>query len=233
MSTTPLQNIAERVHNVRQLIDETAKGCHRSSEDILLLAVSKGQPANAIEAAFYAGIHHVGENYLQEALAKMQILQNIPLCWHFIGPVQSNKAAVIAQNFSWVHSVSREKIARLLAQHRPSDKDPLNLCLQVNLDQETTKSGLLPQQVAELALVIKQLPGLKLRGLMAIPKPQVDERQQYESFLRLTTLLKQLNHELNLTMDTLSMGMSEDWKQAIRAGSTIIRIGRAIFGERV
>lgn len=224
--------IAKQVHTIQQIIIDAAKSCQRSPEDIQLLAVSKGQPVEAIQAAFEAGLCNFGENYLQEAQIKIQALKALPLCWHFIGPIQSNKTQALAQNFSWVHSVSREKIAQLLAQYRPENLPALNLCLQVNLDDEPTKSGINPQQLAKLALVVSQLPRLRLRGLMAIPKPESGEQQQYDSFLRLTNLLHRLNKELNLSMDTLSMGMSDDLVAAIRAGSTMVRIGRAIFGER-
>ncbi|CDZ77670.1 pyridoxal phosphate enzyme, YggS family [Legionella massiliensis] len=224
--------IAEQVFKIQQVIINTAKSCQREPEAIQLMAVSKGQPANAIREAFATGLVNFGENYLQEAQAKMHSLADLALNWHFIGPIQSNKVQAIAENFSWVHSLDREKIAKLLAQHRPESLPALNLCLQVNLDNEESKSGLAPQQVAELARQVQQLPRLRLRGLMAIPKPQSDEQQQYESLLRLTRLFNQLNKDLNLSMDTLSMGMSDDIVAAIRAGSTMLRIGRAIFGER-
>jgi pyridoxal phosphate enzyme (YggS family) len=225
-------SIADRIHFIQQTIIATAAHYQRSAKEICLLAVSKGQPASAIAEAFAAGVNNFGENYWQEAQPKVHALKNLPLCWHFIGPIQGNKTAAIAQNFSWVHSLSREKIAHLLAQHRPGHLPALNVCLQVNLDNEDTKTGVLPQQLSQLALAVQQLPQLKLRGLMAIPKPQWHEQQQYESLLRLTKLFNQLNQDFHLAMDTLSMGMSDDLVAAIRAGSTIIRIGRAIFGER-
>lgn len=224
--------ITERIEKIRQLIATTAVACQRSPEEIQLLAVSKGQPASAIQEAFTAGIRHIGENYLQEAQTKIQALKNLPLCWHFIGPIQSNKTQAIAETFSWVHSVDREKIANLLAQHRPEHLPALNVCLQVNLDEEDSKAGLAPEHLKQLALLITKLPRLKLRGLMTIPKPRSDEQEQYESLLRLTKLFNQLNQELNLSMDSLSMGMTDDLVAAIRAGSTMVRIGRAIFGER-
>lgn len=224
--------IADRIHSIQQLIRNSAKACQRSPQDIQLLAASKGQTIEAIQEAFAAGLIHFGENYLQEAQEKIQALEKLPLCWHFIGPIQSNKTQGIAKDFSWVHSVSREKIAIQLSEHRPRDLPALNVCLQVNLDNEKTKSGISPQQVGKLALLVKQLPNLKLRGLMAIPQPRSQEEQQYQSLLRLTALFDQLNKELGLSMDTLSMGMTDDLVAAIRAGSTFLRIGRAIFGER-
>jgi pyridoxal phosphate enzyme (YggS family) len=224
--------IADQLQQIQRLITKTAKSCQRSPADIQLLAVSKGQPASAIREAFAAGITNFGESYLQEAQAKIQTLADLPINWHFIGPIQSNKTQGIAQNFNWVHSVSREKIAQDLAKYRPSNLPPLNICLQVNLDDEETKSGISPQGLAKLALDLSQLPSLQLRGLMAIPKPLANEEEQYESLERLPKLLNQLNTKLNLSMDTLSMGMSHDLVAAIRAGSTILRIGTAIFGER-
>lgn len=224
--------IADRIQHIQQLILETARSCQRSPQDIQLLAVSKGHSAEAIRTAFAAGLGNFGENYLQEAQLKIHALQDLPLCWHFIGPIQSNKTEGIAQNFSWVHSVSREKIASLLAKNRPGHLPPLNVCLQVNLDNEPSKAGIAPQELITLAQLVSQTPRLKLRGLMAIPLPRSDEQQQYESLLRLTKMLEQLNRELNLSLDTLSMGMTNDLVAAIRAGSTILRIGRAIFGER-
>lgn len=223
--------ISDRVQHIQQLITNTAKSCQRSPQAIQLLAVSKGQPATAIREAFAAGLTRFGENYLQEAQKKMKTLSDLAISWHFIGPIQGNKTQAIAQNFSWVHSLSREKIARLLAKHRPAHLPPLNVCLQVNLDQEETKSGASPKQLAGLALLVCQLPALQLRGLMAIPKPQSNEQLQYESLLRFTTLFNQLNQEHHLAMDSLSMGMTNDLVAAIRAGSTLLRIGRGIFGE--
>lgn len=225
-------NIAERVEEIQKTIADTSKYYHRQAGSVQLLAVSKGQSPEAIKAAFAAGLTNFGENYWQEAEQKMQELSNLPLCWHFIGPIQSNKAVVIAQHFSWVHSVSREKIAKLLSQYRPTHLPPLNLCLQVKLDPEINKAGVEPEHLLELAATIAALPGLKLRGLMAIPQPEQQQEEQYQSLLRLPLLLNQINTKLNLSLDTLSMGMSDDLHAAIRAGSTMVRIGRALFGNR-
>ena len=224
--------IHDSVIKIQQRIVETAQLYQRPIQDLKILAVSKGQSAAAIKEAYLAGISDFGENYYQEAQKKIIILKNLTLCWHFIGPIQSNKVQGIAHDFSWVHSVNREKIAELLAIHRPEHLPPLNLCLQVNLDNEVSKSGIPPKNLPQLAQFVSQLPNLRLRGLMAIPMPQQGEQQQYESLLRLTDLFHQLNTDLNVSMDTLSMGMSDDLVAAIRAGSTIVRIGRAIFGER-
>lgn len=224
--------LANNLRQIQQLIESSAKNCQRSPADIQLLAVSKGQPASAIREVFAAGQTNFAENYLQEAQIKIQNLADLAINWHFIGPIQSNKSATIAENFSWVHSVSRQKVAELLAKHRPKDLPELNICLQINLDDEPTKSGTSQEKLAKLALIVNQLPGLRLRGLMTIPKPLTNEQEQYESLLRLTTILQKLNKEYNLSMDTLSMGMSDDLVAAIRAGATIVRVGRAIFGER-
>jgi PLP dependent protein len=226
-------SLLQQVARVERLIAQSALACHRSPQTILLLAASKGQPATRLREAFAAGLRHFGENYLQEAEVKMQALADLAIHWHFIGAIQRNKAKGIAQRFSWVHSLASASIARLLAKHRPNHLAPLNLCLQVNLDEEESKAGVSLQEVAPLAQLTSQLPGLKLRGLMAMPKPLADEQQQYESLLRFAKLLTQLNNELHLSMDTLSMGMSNDLVPAIYAGSTLVRIGRAIFGERL
>jgi pyridoxal phosphate enzyme (YggS family) len=224
--------IGKRIHQIQQIIVKATQRYQRAPDKVTLLAVSKGQSSDAVQQAFRAGIRHFGENYLQEAQPKIQALQRLAIHWHFIGPIQSNKAQNIAQAFHWVHSVSREEIAIKLAQYRPEQLPPLNICIQINLDEEERKSGVNPAQAEKLAVVVSQLPSLKLRGLMAIPRSQHSEQLQYESFLRLAHLFDNLNKKLNLSMDTLSIGMSNDFIAAIRAGSTIIRIGRAIFNER-
>ena len=170
---------------------------------------------------------------MQEALTKIQSLASLPLYWHFIGAVQSNKVPAIAQNFAWVHSVCRKKIAQLLNDTRPASLPSLNVCIQVNIDDSDTKSGIKPEFAADLAAYIRLLPRLHLRGLMVIPSPAPNEQQQYQTYLRMTDLLHTLNAELNLSMDTLSMGMTDDLSAAIRAGSTMVRVGRGIFGERI
>lgn len=225
-------NVAERIDTVQRLMRQLEAACQRKPGSVELMAVSKGQDSLAIKQAFEAGLHHFGESYLQEALEKIQTLNALPLCWHYIGAIQSNKTPAIAQHFAWIHSVSRSKIARLLNDERPASLPRLNVCIQINIDDEETKSGVTPECVAELAAEIIHLPRLDLRGLMVIPKPVLDEELQYQSFLRVTDLLHQLNTQLNLSMDTLSMGMSDDLPAAIRAGSTMVRVGRGIFGER-
>lgn len=223
--------IAERIHHIKQCIDDTKAQYHRN-DAVTLLAVSKKASAEAIKEAFSAGVSEVGESYLQEALSKIEVLRDLPLCWHFIGPIQSNKTKKIACHFDWVHSVSRYEIAKLLNDARPATMPPLNICLQVNLDNEASKSGVISNDLEALAVSILPLSHLRLRGLMLIPKHTTDEEQQYRSFLRLSYLLQTLNHTLPITLDTLSMGMSQDMCAAIRAGSTIVRVGTAIFGER-
>jgi pyridoxal phosphate enzyme (YggS family) len=225
-------NIADRIIQVTQRINKATAAYHRSQGEVQLLAVSKGRSSEEIKQAYAAGLSDFGESYLQEALIKIKTLTTLPICWHFIGPIQSNKSHSIANNFSWVHSVCRHKIAQQLNDARPTSMARLNICLQINFDDEDTKAGIEPHNAAELASSILQLPRLHLRGLMVIPKPQTDEQQQYLSFLRLTQLLHALNQQLNLSMDTLSMGMSNDLQAAIRAGSTMVRIGTAIFGDR-
>lgn len=225
-------SIKEQLLQLQYIIDNAAKSCHRDPKSVLLLAVSKQQPSHKIREAYHLGVHHFGENYYQEAVSKISELNDLPITWHFIGPIQSNKAKGIARQFSWVHSVDRLKIAMELNQYRPIDSPPLNVCLQIKLIDEDTKSGISAQHATELASAIQQLPNLKLRGLMLIPPPVRNETEQYTIFMQLNHLLQHLNHELHLSMDTLSMGMTDDLVPAIKAGATIIRIGRALFGER-
>ncbi len=224
--------IPNNIQSIQRTISKAEAACHRQPGSVQLLAVSKGHSPEAIQQAFTAGLHHFGESYWQEAQVKIERLSSLSLCWHFIGPIQSNKTTGIAQKFAWVHSISRLTIAQLLNDARPANVEPLNVCIQVNFDDEEKKTGIKPDSIAELALLIKRLPRLALRGLMCIPKRELNEQQQYASFLRLTTLLHTLNEQLNLTMDTLSMGMSHDLSAAIRAGTTMIRVGQGIFGER-
>lgn len=198
----------------------------------MLLAVSKQQTSKAIEAAYEAGLTNFGENYYQEAKTKIDELHHLPINWHFIGPVQSNKTKGIAAQFGWVHSINRIKIAQLLSQHRPSNLPPLNVCLHINLIDEASKAGILPQHAEELAQAVSLLPNIRLRGLMTIPPPEDDPQQQFTVYTKLCELKTALNKQLGLTMDTLSMGMSDDLIPAINAGATIVRIGRSIFGER-
>ncbi|GGI85864.1 YggS family pyridoxal phosphate-dependent enzyme [Legionella impletisoli] len=223
--------ITLQIEKINKAIIESAKASGRSPDLIKLLAVSKGQTVDAIKRAYYAGIRDFGENYLQEALPKINALPSLDIQWHFIGHIQSNKAREIAEHVDWVHSVSRLSIARALNQFRTLEH-ALNICLQINLDNEATKSGIPPEEAPQLVAEVLRLSRLKLRGLMVIPTPSLDENQQYERFLRVHHLLQSLNQEFKINMDTLSMGMSHDFPAAIRAGSTIVRIGQAIFGKR-
>ncbi len=203
----------------------------RSPEDILLVAVSKAFPAQAIKDLHEAGQRDFGENYLQEALAKIEALRDLPIEWHYIGPIQSNKTRQIAERFSWVHSVDRLKIAQRLSEARPASAGPLNVCIQVNLSGEASKGGVSPADAPALAREIARLPRLKLRGLMTIPEPTGDVVVQRSRF-RLLRELKDRIVASGLPMDSLSMGMSHDLESAIAECATMVRVGTAIFGER-
>ncbi len=209
-------------------IAEAAARAGRRADEVALVAVSKTFPAEAIRAAAACGQRDFGENYVQEARAKQEELAGLGLVWHFIGPIQSNKTRDIAAHFDWVHGIEREKIARRLSEQRPPGLPPLNVCIQVNVSGEASKSGAAPGEVAALAGVVCNLPGLKLRGLMAIPEAGGDPRPRFR-------LLCELRDALNaggLALDTLSMGMSQDLESAILEGATIVRVGTAIFGSR-
>lgn len=204
---------------------------HRRKESIELLAVSKGFSADAVREACAAGQRAFGESYIREALDKIELLRDLPLQWHFIGPVQSNKTRAIATHFAWVHSVDRLKIAERLSAQRPANLPPLNICIQVNVSEEDSKSGIAPDGLAELAQAVASLPQLKLRGLMTIPAPAEGLEAQRIPFFKLYELMQQINTQ-GLALDTLSMGMSHDFSAAILEGATIVRIGTAIFGVR-
>ncbi|MCQ4248275.1 YggS family pyridoxal phosphate-dependent enzyme [Pseudomonas stutzeri] len=223
-----MSTIANNIAKVATRIREAAQAAARNPDQVHLLAVSKTQPAEAIRQACQAGLHDFGENYLQEALEKQADLADLPLTWHFIGPIQSNKTKSIAEHFDWVHSVDRLKIAQRLSDQRPESLPPLNICLQVNVSGEASKSGCEPQDVPELAQAIAALPRLRLRGLMAIPEPTDDPTEQRAAFAR----LRHLQAELQMNLDTLSMGMSQDLEAAIAEGATWVRIGTAVFGAR-
>ncbi|MDF1684077.1 MAG: YggS family pyridoxal phosphate-dependent enzyme [Legionellaceae bacterium] len=220
-----------QIQHLRESIRLTEIEAGRTPGSTQLLAVSKKHPTQAIQTAFDAGLRHFGESTWQEARDKMHALEALPIFWHFIGPIQSNKAKYISRNFSWVHSLCREDIAEILNSSRPEALPPLNVCIQVNLDNEVTKSGVALADLEALARVVINCPRLCLRGLMIIPKPCTDEHasyKQFKSFAREKTILAK---NLNITLDSLSMGMSHDFKAAIRAGSTWVRIGRGIFGN--
>ena len=223
-----MSTIAENIAKVGERIRAAAQASGRDLDHIGLLAVSKTKPAAAVREAYAAGIRDFGENYLQEALEKQAELSELPLIWHFIGPIQSNKTKPIAEHFAWVHSVDRLKIAQRLSEQRPTDLPPLNICLQVNVSAEDSKSGCAPAELAALAKAVSQLPNLRLRGLMAIPEPTDDVAAQRAAFAR----LRELRGGLPLPLDTLSMGMSHDLDAAIAEGATWVRIGTALFGAR-
>ena len=227
--------IASNLQAVRQQIARAASAAARPSDQIALLAVSKTFGADAVLEAWRAGQTAFGENYLQEAIDKVVAVAaaqpDAALEWHFIGPIQSNKTRPIAENFAWVHSVEREKIARRLSEQRPAHLPALNLCLQVNVSGEASKSGAALNEAAAIARAIAALPRIRLRGLMAIPAPSDDPAQQRLAYRPLKALFDHLNAE-GMALDTLSMGMSADLAAAIAEGATIVRIGSAIFGNR-
>jgi pyridoxal phosphate enzyme (YggS family) len=230
-----MSTIADNLQAIESTITAAATAAGRPRSAVRLLAVSKTFPPEAVLEALAAGQRAFGENYLQEALDKIQAVAQaapgIALEWHFIGPIQSNKTRPIATSFQWVHSVERYKIAQRLSEQRPPELGPLNICLQVNISGEASKSGALPEELPELARQVALLPNLRLRGLMAIPELQSDPAQQRASFARLRALAERLRGN-GLELDTLSMGMSGDLTAAIAEGATIVRIGSAIFGAR-
>jgi pyridoxal phosphate enzyme (YggS family) len=227
-----MTTIASNLQAVREAITTTAVKAGRHADDIVLLAVSKTFAPDDLLEAYNAGQACFAESYVQEALDKIAALKDIPIEWHYIGPIQSNKTRAIAENFVWVHSVDRMKIAERLSEQRPDNLPPLQICLQVNISLEASKSGIAPNGVSALAHAIAKLPNLKLRGLMAVPAPSDDIAAQRQPFAQLRKLLDQLNQE-GLQLDTLSMGMSHDFAAAIAEGATMVRIGTAIFGSRL
>lgn len=231
MDDPDTNDIAGQLSRVRQEILLAERQYGRLPGSVNLLAVSKGHPVTSIREAIVGGQLQFGESYLQEARDKIQGLEVNGLLWHFIGPIQSNKTRDIARLFDWVHGVDRLKVAIRLSEQRPERLPPLNLCLQVNIDHEPSKRGIAPEELTELACEVEQLPCLRLRGLMAIPRQRARLEEQREGFAALRKAiegLRLLGHEL----DTLSMGMSDDMRAAIAEGATIVRIGTAIFGPR-
>lgn len=226
-----MTNIQENLQSVIEKVRAATIAAHRAPNSVRLLAVSKSQSSEKIKLAFEAGQLAFGENYVQEALEKQAILQHLPIEWHFIGTIQSNKTKAIAEHFDWAHSVNSLKIANRLNEQRLLSQPPLNVCIEVNIDGSDTKSGVDPQAVLALAKEIQTLPRLRLRGLMIIPKSHADFQSQLIEFQKIVQLQRQLIQQ-GVSLDTLSMGMSSDFEAAIRAGSTLVRIGTAIFGER-
>ena len=230
-----MSTIAENLQAVEATIASAAEAANRPRSSVQLLAVSKTFPAEAVLEAMAACQQAYCEKYLQEALDKIALVARAqpeaPVEWHFIGPIQSNKTRPIASSFQWVHTVERLKIAQRLSEQRPPELGPLDVCIQVNISGEASKSGAHEDEVPELARQVAQLPNLRLRGLMAIPEPQADVALQRQAFARLRTLAERLRLD-GLALDTLSMGMSGDMQAAIMEGATIVRIGSAIFGAR-
>lgn len=231
MNHASQNTITQNINSIRKLIEHAEQQYQRSPGSVQLLAVSKKRPVEDIRAAFAENQSHFGENYLQEALTKIDAITEPTVEWHFIGPIQSNKTRQIAQNFDWVHTVDRLKIAQRLSEQRTADKKPLNLCIQVNTSGESSKSGVSIENALTLAQQINALPNINLRGLMTIPAPADNFDEQRQPFQLLRELKDEI-HSQGIEMDTLSMGMSNDMEAAIAEGSTMVRIGTAIFGQR-
>ena len=226
-----MHDIGTALNAVRARIGEFERRYRREPGSVALLAVSKTKPPEAVRAAVAAGQHAFGENHLQDAMTKVDVLAGQGVSWHFIGAVQSNKTRPIAANFDWVHSVEREKIATRLSAQRPAGRGPLDVCIEVNVSGEDTKSGVPPAEVEPLARLVRELPGLRPRGLMAIPRPAEDFETQRIPFRLLREVLDDLNSK-GFELDTLSMGMTADLEAAIAEGATMVRVGTAIFGPR-
>jgi pyridoxal phosphate enzyme (YggS family) len=225
------QNLPERVHSVRERIGRATAAAGRDVDSVTLLAVSKTHPAETLRAAAACGLEHFGESYLKEALPKIETLRGLELTWHFIGQLQANKTRGVAEHFDWVHGVDRLRIAQRLSEQRPFHAPPLNVCLQVNIAGESTKAGVAPAELQELAAAVAVLPRVQLRGLMCIPPPEEDEARQRHWFSEAAKLMDHLRVP-GTTLDTLSMGMSADLEVAIEEGATIVRVGTALFGPR-
>jgi PLP dependent protein len=226
-----MTTIADNLQSVHQRIAAACALAQRPVNEVTLLAVSKTFGPDAVREAHACGQMAFGENYIQEAVEKIEMLRDLPLQWHCIGPIQSNKTRLVAAHFAWAHTVDRLKTAQRLSEQRPASMPPLQVCLQVNIDGGSTKSGVAPQDVLALAREVAALPGLQLRGLMTIPEPAADFAAQKAVHQRTRALFDELRHE-GLAIDTLSMGMTADLEAAIAAGSTMVRIGTAIFGGR-
>lgn len=227
-------SISENLALISQQIQQSCQSANRSPDAVKLLAVSKTKPVEAISAAIEAGQRAFGENYVQEGVAKIQHFRehcSLQLAWHFIGPLQSNKTRLVAEHFDWIHTVDRLKIAQRLSEQRPENAPLLNVLIQINISDEASKSGISPDEMLPLAQEIAKLPRLRLRGLMAIPKPEADPALQKQAFNKMSALFHRLKQDFP-EVDTLSMGMSDDLHSAIECGSTLVRIGTAIFGAR-
>jgi pyridoxal phosphate enzyme (YggS family) len=223
-----MSTIAANLQAVRRRISEALQG---DSRVVTLVAVSKTQPPEAIRDAYAAGCRDFGENYVQEAIAKIAVLRDVPARWHFIGHLQTNKAKEVAAHFDWVHGVDRSRVARSLSKARPAERGDLDICLQVNISGEASKSGVRPEDALALAREVAPMPGIRLRGLMGMASYTADESEQRAQFAMLRRTLEAIRAH-GIGMDTLSMGMSADLESAIAEGSTMVRIGTAIFGAR-
>lgn len=230
-----MTTISDNLQAIRDRVDGACRQAGRPASDVQVLAVSKTFGPEEVQEAVAAGQRLFGENYVQEGLDKLQALRvaapHVALEWHCIGPIQSNKTRIVATHFDWVHTIDRIKIAQRLSEQRPPGAAPLQVCLQVNIDEGANKSGVAPQDLAGLAQAVAALPNLRLRGLMSIPEPSEDAQTQRALFRRVKSLYDQLNAH-GFSLDTLSMGMSDDLEAAIAEGSTLVRVGRAIFGHR-
>jgi len=226
-----MSTIQTRLLAVRARIDAACQAANRDPQTVTLLAVSKTFGPDAVREAYAAGQTAFGENYIQEAVEKITALRDLPLQWHCIGPIQSNKTRLVAEHFDWVHTVDRLKIAQRLSEQRPAHLPPLQLCLQVNVDGGDNKSGVPPQEALALAKEVAALPNVRLRGVMSIPEPAPDFIAALASLTAVRAVFDELNAE-GLALDTLSIGMSADLEAAIHAGSTMVRVGSAIFGGR-
>ncbi|WP_124949419.1 YggS family pyridoxal phosphate-dependent enzyme [Sulfuriferula thiophila] len=227
-----MDTVKSTLQAVQARIAAAAELAGRSAQEVALLAVSKSCSAEAVRALANAGQREFGESYVQEAVAKIAALADLPLIWHFIGPIQRNKTSQIAENFDWVHGVDRVIVAQRLSTARGAEQTPLNICLQVNVSGEVSKSGVAPEQLAGLVTELRSLPRLRLRGLMAIPQATEDVVVQRAQFARVRECFEQLNRQ-GAGLDTLSMGMSGDMEAAVAEGATIVRVGTALFGNRI
>ena len=225
------RSLTDNIAKVRSRISAAVTAAERDPASVELIAVSKTKPASLIEQAHAVGLRHFGENYVNEALEKLKVCEHLSICWHFIGPLQSNKTRAVAEHFDWIHSIDRLKLARRLNDQRPDSLSPLNICLQTNLDQEATKSGITDDaELVDLVAAISELPNLRLRGLMAIPPAQNNHDAQRQAFARVREL--SLQYCAPVGANELSMGMSGDLEAAIAEGATMVRIGTDIFGTR-
>ena len=227
--------ISNNITSLKKVIASTCCEANRRSREVLICGASKTRSPAEIREAFDCGVSNFGENYMQEAQSKIEALTDIAITWHFIGRIQSNKTKLIADYFDWVQTVDRFSIAKRLSKARTNSnrkEDPLNICIQVNLDNEEQKAGVIEEELPDLVQATAELPGIRLRGLMAIPKVPEFESHSYEAFNKLKMLFRKHSLPKNYDWDTLSMGMSGDFKQAIRAGATIVRLGTSIFGPR-